>query len=299
LLCSPYEGWGYGVFWENFIGKIKAVYQLDDNDFVIFDGDYKKNPFVKNVTYNFWEEMNLEYFLESGISNLPNIRKNKFICLNRRPSVHRYALVTNLIDYKDQGILTLAGRNENKSKLEQSTITQFYNEFPYLANKFDREVSTSIPIRYYDGLDLEIDNPNWDDRIEKFHQSYLHIVTETHYSTECLYLSEKTFKPIIHSQPFVIFGNPGSIRLLKELGYQTFEKYIDESYDNETDIHLRLKKILGSIGSFIDKSPEKLTDMMLEMKPIFEHNIATLLRRQNEDIIVNLLSDLRRELYKR
>ena len=36
------------------------------------------------------------------------------------------------------------------------------------------------------------------------------------------YLTEKTFKPILNMQPFVIVGNAYSLKMLKQLGYKTF-----------------------------------------------------------------------------
>lgn len=46
-----------------------------------------------------------------------------------------------------------------------------------------------------------------------------------------LFISEKTFKPIAHGHPFMIFGPPGILHYLKALGFATFDHVIDESYD--------------------------------------------------------------------
>jgi hypothetical protein len=57
-------------------------------------------------------------------------------------------------------------------------------------------------------------------------------------------LTEKTFKPILNLQPFIIIGNPGSLQLLKDLGYKTFDDVIKESYDNEKDHKERMSQLL-------------------------------------------------------
>ena len=52
------------------------------------------------------------------------------------------------------------------------------------------------------------------------------------------FLTEKTFKPIRHGQPFVLFAPPGSLAQLRGLGYRTYDAYMDNSYDtivNNTD----------------------------------------------------------------
>jgi hypothetical protein len=60
-------------------------------------------------------------------------------------------------------------------------------------------------------------------------------------------LSEKTFKPIRHAQPFVIFGTANSLATLKTLGYRTFDRYIDNDYDSEIDNTQRFKKLIDTV----------------------------------------------------
>ena len=69
---------------------------------------------------------------------------------------------------------------------------------------------------------------------EHFSNSYLNVVLETQLDVDQsggVFLTEKTFKPIKHSQPFIIFGAPGSIAQLRSLGYRTFDHVINHSYD--------------------------------------------------------------------
>jgi len=71
---------------------------------------------------------------------------------------------------------------------------------------------------------------------DHYENSYLNLILETLYDADQSggsFITEKTFKPIRHGQPFVIFGTPGSIKLLKDLGYKTFDHVIDNSYDSE------------------------------------------------------------------
>ena len=44
--------------------------------------------------------------------------------------------------------------------------------------------------------------------------------------------------------PFVMVNGHGSISKLKELGFKTFDKWWDESYDDEPNETDRLNKIL-------------------------------------------------------
>jgi hypothetical protein len=61
--------------------------------------------------------------------------------------------------------------------------------------------------------------------------------------TERLFVTEKTFKPLELSHPFVIYGNQGTLPYLHGLGFETFNHIIDESYDLEPTLQTRLKSI--------------------------------------------------------
>ena len=46
-----------------------------------------------------------------------------------------------------------------------------------------------------------------------------------------LFISEKSFKPLAHKHPFLIYGSLGTLQYLRDLGFETFDHVIDESYD--------------------------------------------------------------------
>lgn len=88
---------------------------------------------------------------------------------------------------------------------------------------------------------------------EHYSNSYCNIVLETHFDADQsggTFLTEKTFKPIKHGQPFVIAGPPGSLAALRRLGYRTFDYAIDNSYDlitDNTERWLRLRDTIEQI----------------------------------------------------
>ena len=88
--------------------------------------------------------------------------------------------------------------------------------------------------------------------VEKNHytDAYCNIVLETHYDADQssgTFLTEKTFKPIKHGQPFVIVGPYRSLAALRKLGYRTFDHAIDNSYDLEQNNTRRWQKTLQAI----------------------------------------------------
>jgi len=88
---------------------------------------------------------------------------------------------------------------------------------------------------------------------EHYTNSYCNIVFETLFDADGsggTFLTEKTFKPIKHGQPFVVAGPPGTLQTLRSLGYRTFDSVIDNRYDRITDNTLRwiaLRDVIAQI----------------------------------------------------
>jgi L-rhamnose mutarotase len=88
-----------------------------------------------------------------------------------------------------------------------------------------------------------------------------------------LFLSEKVFKPIVCFHPFIILGNKGSLKELRDMGYKTFDGFIDESYDNLSTFE-RYDAIVESIKKII--AIEDKASWFESMRPILEHNYENL-----------------------
>lgn len=66
-------------------------------------------------------------------------------------------------------------------------------------------------------------------------QAFCHVVTETVYQGKKQHLTEKTFKPIVLEQPFVLVAPRHSLRYIRSYGFQTFAGIWNESYDDLAD----------------------------------------------------------------
>jgi hypothetical protein len=85
---------------------------------------------------------------------------------------------------------------------------------------------------------------------DHFTQSYCSIVLETHFDADGssgAFLTEKTFKVIKNGHPFVIIGPQGSLSTLRELGYRTFDQFINNSYDSVSNNTQRWQQALQAI----------------------------------------------------
>jgi hypothetical protein len=110
------------------------------------------------------------------------------------------------------------------------------------------------------------------DMIPFYDKSLVSIVTETTAYMDAIAETEKTFKPIIFKQPFIIVGAPKSIQHLKDKGYKTFSKWFDESYDNIIDHHQRLITIGNLCIEIKNWSRDKKKQFIEETQEIVEYN---------------------------
>lgn len=91
------------------------------------------------------------------------------------------------------------------------------------------------------------------------------------------YLSEKIWKPIGHSHPFILIGPSKSLQYIQSLGYKTFHPFIDESYDLENLDFKRLEMIINEIDKFSKKTKEEKDQFLIDVKDILKHNQDTFL----------------------
>jgi hypothetical protein len=117
-------------------------------------------------------------------------------------------------------------------------------------------------------------NINWAGNLElpDHNATFMSIVTETLIDESVLFISEKIWKPIVVGHPFMILGNVGTLKYIKDLGFKTFDRWFDESYDNELVHHKRVDIIVNEINKYRDKSVEELRVIREEMKEICTFN---------------------------
>lgn len=115
-------------------------------------------------------------------------------------------------------------------------------------------------------------------------QSLLHVVTETVYTGQRQHLTEKTFKPIVMQQPFVLVSCQGSLAYLHHYGFKTFSEFWDESYDDSADDTriLKIGKLLADLDSLGLKEKRQLQK---HLAPVVEHNYNWFYSRDYQDLL--------------
>lgn len=212
-------------------------------------------------------------------SDLDNtkLRPKKFLCFNRSMRSHRYyiaymAMKHNLLDNSIFSFVNipdnLAHIKDNIESLLGSRITDedFNNLMSILPYEIDTNHLTADEKR---GFVTDNNKKEW------YTDTYFHIISETSFHgpiDNSPFFSEKTYRPIINLQPFIMIGDFGSLQQLRNLGFKTFSPYIDESYDLEQDYTTRMQMIQKEILKLNALSHRELHELYYSMKDILIYN---------------------------
>ena len=214
---------------------------------------------------------------------------NKFVSLARgTPKHHRFGMTymlyaNNLLRH---GAVSCRGY-KNFRYMESPTLTdQYLEKFEKFDSDLFNKFKATLPMVMSEPtVRLETDDPgpspinlHQDARDEShlFRNSFLNVVNETHQQDDLVFITEKTYRSINYCRPFVINGDKGSLRYLKDMGFQTFEKFWDESYDEATSDHIRINKIIEIVKHIVSLADNELLDLFQDMLPIIKHNYNVL-----------------------
>ncbi len=164
----------------------------------------------------------------------------------------RYLLPNNLFSFPE---ICPHEKQSAAELLQQLDLPALHTNLPLVIDERDNHAAQSHRIDFFD----------------QAQRCFCHVVTETVYDTNRLFLTEKIFKPIVLQQPFVVVGSRGSLRYLRHYGFRTFSDLWDETYDSSDD-GVRLAKItdvLCQINSWTDR---ELRDAQHHAKDIVAHN---------------------------
>jgi hypothetical protein len=112
----------------------------------------------------------------------------------------------------------------------------------------------------------------WLSLFDQCSDSMLYLVSETVATKRRHHLTEKIFKPICLQMPFVLHSTHGSLEHLRSYGFQTFGDLWDESYDNEPDDTVRIKKIADLLTELDQFDVEQKQQLFDRAQTICEHN---------------------------
>ena len=79
--------------------------------------------------------------------------------------------------------------------------------------------------------------------------------------------------------PFLVASYPHTLRVFRDLGYETFNDWFNEDYDDIYDDYDRLTAILAEIERIKDTySIKSLIDIKKDMRLVIDHNYNNYMR---------------------
>lgn len=251
-LKSDFLDWIYDYILENEL----------DNSIQLWTG-------VLNIKKLIPKKYNKIVYPKIRFSNYPH-KSTDYAFLNERKFDNRFSFVAGRLTAKPERV-EIFNFFKNNNLLNDST---------YAFNTID--IDSAYSTKYLE--DISIGNKmRRNDKISYsrygemfFSKSFLHLTIESRWisDTHGMYgfISEKIFRPINSMNPFIVVAYPNFIKKLHELGFKTFDRWWDESYDMEEDDEKRLNMIFTLLKEISEKPMDELEKIYNEMIPILQHN---------------------------
>lgn len=227
---------------------------------------------VENAIYfPLWMHTINDYSKRHKLPAVPEKRRYNMSALIRNPQPHKLMLYHSmaregLLDREDV-LVSYAGLSDayNAYSCEPLLNTDwFLAHVPKHVANWLRDT----PIRKIDDCPSGLGNQG-DHTINSpaFMSTYMHIAVESGFATN--FISEKTCKPILAGQPFMVAGGPNTMRALRSLGFDTFNHVFGtEGYDSIIDMHKRMAAIAKNARENSDHAEEICFENAREI----EHN---------------------------
>lgn len=219
--------------------------------FIIVTSNYKYwfNKHDQIVYYPHWffsllSDTNLKKY------DVASSRPYKIACLNRNPWLHRSK---NMLAMRHQTWFEechYSFGSEDRSDFDTSPdMTQ--QELDFLARI--NHTKLNLP----DNNSFYVSNHSGAHEL-----CCIDYVTESR--VDNVFISEKSWKPIISGQLFFVLGPIGIINYLKNVGIDVFDDLLDHSYDQETDLDKKIHMLMNSISAMINNVDEIWEDTVVQ-----------------------------------
>jgi len=156
-------------------------------------------------------------------------------------------------------------------KLIHSTMN-FVSELPLLLDDKHKNM-THVPLGSVVGEEIM----SW------YNNIFVDVVCEKMITGQTFYPTEKTARPLATRTPFLIMSSPNYIKNLCRLGFKSFSKFWDESYDYQEGVQ-RIESIQNIIDDLSKLDRKQLEAVYQEMQPTLEHNHRIYMEMTSEKV---------------
>ena len=158
---------------------------------------------------------------------------------------------------------------------------EFIGSIPMILDIEPDGISNSLPTEDFKLNGGEFQSHRTSD-VSHFKDSYFSVVTESNflsddvdedndYNGECMFITEKTYRALCF-HPTIIAGNKGILEYLRKLGFKTFPKFFDESYDDIENDHDRMLAVVKEVDRICKLPIDEVHQMAKEEFETVLHN---------------------------
>lgn len=115
---------------------------------------------------------------------------------------------------------------------------------------------------------------------EQFQNSVFSVISES--ENRILKITEKTYLPIYHKRPFIVYAAPYFHLLLKQQGFKLFDEIFDYSFDSIVDNEERCAAMIRETKNITNYDPN---DLLKILNPKIEYNYQNLLKISNKKYV--------------
>lgn len=228
------------------------------NDHIIFWGDWFK------TTANLYKALPHKLAEIDPYASKPKM----FDALLGSPKPHRDFVYNSVYESNlaDQFIMPYGGNWDDNDFYAKD----YFVWEPGVEVVGEQQAGTAGPVRYYGvwtGLSRVIP-------IQVFNDTAYSIVAETDHDNTLSFFSEKTAKPMLARRLFVVFSGCKFLHNLRQVGFQTFNSIIDESYDLIEDDSARYAAAFEQVKLLCSMDQQ---EVYCKIRPIAEHNYNLIL----------------------
>ena len=213
-------------------------------------------------------------------------------CFVGKVNWSRLLLLSWLDKFPNKSILTCHYNAEDLTSQSALQLNEIAKEFPQELQSVAQFIDTCprlttdpvIPYHQLRNLNLEQIANISAAMITNYDKIFCELICETYFSGFTFFPTEKTFRPIQQLTPFVIFGPVGFLENLKRIGFKTFDRWWDESYDTCSAAE-RISKIQTVLLQLFQYSKTELNTMYQDMQPVLMHNKQRLAKLQPVELL--------------
>ena len=215
-----------------------------------------------------WVRTHLDSFTNFDCFNISDSPKI-FMNLNRKPHQHRINLVSKLYlnNLQNDGYISLGyDKNVDIDYLDLPVPITLNNDITNIEG--DKNVYGDAG-----GITNDISSLGCPD---KWNDHFLNIVSETTCGSQDkgVFISEKTFKPIIGKRPFMVLGDYNLYKKLHDWGIDTFDDILGDGYKEKSPLD-RVEWIINTVKEL--KSHKNLPILLYKLKPRLDNNFKVLM----------------------